>query len=83
MVKWGYGSIVKIATKQSNLLIISVQKSATFQEVFDAFEIARDERRKIFAEKKEAERATAVMAREEAEAETTSVKVAEAAVEDQ
>ena len=73
MVKWGYGTIVKISTKQPSQLIISVQKSATFRELFDAFEIERAERRKLFADQKESERAAAAEVKVETVAESAVI----------
>ena len=81
MIKWSYGTIVKISTKQPSLLVISVKKSANFKEVFDAFEIERTERRRVYAEKKEAEDLAAAAEKAETEAESTAIKVAEAVVE--
>ena len=80
MIKWSYGAIVKIQTKQPSLLIISIKKSANFKEVFDAFEVERTERRRIYAEKKAAEKQAAAAAKADTEAESIAVKAAEAVV---
>ena len=81
MIKWSYGTIVKISTRQPSLLVISIKKSANFKEVFDAFEIERTERRKVYAEKKEAEKLAAAGAKADTEAESIATKVAEAFLE--
>ncbi len=82
MVKWSYATVSKIATKQPFFLVISVKKSANFNEVFDAFEIERTARRMAFEVKKEAEKLAAVAGIAITEAETTHVKVAESVVEE-
>ncbi len=61
-------------------MIISIKKSANFKEVFDAFEVERTERRRIYAEKKAAEKQAAAAAKAETEAESIAVKAAEAVV---
>ena len=81
MIKWSYGTIAKIQTKTPSLLVISIKKSANFKEVFDAFEVERTERRRVYAEKKAAEKNAAAAVKEEAETEQIAVKVAEAVVE--
>ena len=64
-------------------MIISVKKSANFKEVFDAFEVERTERRKIYAEKKAAEKQAQAATKDETDAESTAIKAAEAVVETQ
>ena len=81
MVKWSYGLIVKIQTRTTSQLVISIKKSPHFKESFDAFEVERTERRRVYAEKKAAEKEAAAAAKTETETEKVAVKVAEAGVE--